>query len=98
MIASGSPCGPHFFKGSFMPSLVNKLVLAICMLSTSRGRSILSDVHAVSNPMANENEVSMKNSAGLDCFFPIGAILAFIRATINWFTGVYDFPASHKTL
>ena len=74
MIASGSRCGLHFFKGSFIPLLVTKWAFAMCIWLTSRSVFILSVVQAA-DPMANENNARMKNSIGLDCFLTIGAIL-----------------------
>ena len=74
MIASGSRCGLHFLKGSFIPSLVTKWALAMCIWLTSRSVFILSLVQAA-DPKANENNARMKNSIDLDCFLTIGAIL-----------------------
>ena len=75
MIASGSRCGLHFLKGSFIPSLVTKWVLAMCIWLTSRSVFILSLVQAA-DPKVNENNARMKNSIDLDCFLTIGAILS----------------------
>ena len=86
MIASGLRCGLHFLKGSFIPSLVTKLALAMCIWLTSRSVSILFVVQAV-DPMANENNDRMKNSIGLDCFFTIGAILAVCLMASNYISG-----------
>ena len=74
MIACGSRCGLHFFKGSFIRSLVTKWLLAMCIWLTSRSVFILSLVQAA-DPKANENNARRKNSIGLDCCFTIGAIL-----------------------
>ena len=77
MIASGAPCGLHFFRGKFIPSLVTNSVLDMRIWPTSRPVFILSVVQAA-NPMANDNGARMKNSIGLDCFFAISAILGRI--------------------
>ena len=75
MIACGSPRGLHVLKGSFIPSLVTKLALAMCIRPTSRSEFILAVVQAA-NPMANEREAGKKNSISLDCLFAISAILS----------------------
>ena len=86
MIASGSRCGLHFLKGSFIPSLVTKLALAICIWLTSRSVFILSVVQAP-DPMANENNARMKNSIGLDCFLPLVQYWAVCLMTSNYISG-----------